>query len=136
MIHNPWIKLQRNRSNAMAFADPQSTTIGATTFSMPRTGSGLTSGSFATSDGNVTMEVSHDRRKRNRHLIKLSQTKTVTDPLIPANSAPTTISVHLVADVPPFGWTATEQLDAIKGLIGTLSASTYADAVKLLGNES
>lgn len=120
----------------MAFADPQSTTIGASTTSLPRTGSGLTSGSFSNADGTVVLEVSHDRKKRNRHMIKLTQTKTVTDPLVPANSAPTSLSVHMVVDVPSFGWTATEQLDVVKGLMGTLSASTYADAVKLLGNES
>lgn len=119
----------------MAFADPQSVPY-STPVSAPRTGSGLSSGSFSNADGTVTLEVSHDRKKRNRHMIKLTHTKSVTDPLVPANSTPTSLSVHLVVDAPVFGWTAAEQLDEVKALIGSLSASTYANAVKLLGNES
>jgi hypothetical protein len=119
----------------MAFSDPQSVTIGSAQ-SLPRTGSGQTSGVFTKDDGTVKLEVSHSLGKRNRRIARVTQTKIVADPLITGTNLRLSSSVYIVVDVPPSGFTVAEQVQIITGLTTWLTASTNANATKLVGGES
>jgi hypothetical protein len=120
---------------AMAFADPQTVTINAVAQTMPRTGSGTNSGSFATNDGTVKLSVSHAYGKRNRRTIRINHSKIAADPLLSEN-VEFSMSSYLVVDVPPRGYTVTEAKQVVDGLVAYLAASTGANITKLLGGES
>lgn len=120
----------------MAFADPQSVTIDGTANSLARTSMGTLSGAFETSDGLLQLEIQHQEKGRTRHLIKLSQEKQVSDPLIPAQNIKAAMSCHLVIDVPPAGYTNAEVQKVVAGLTKFLTDGSGAAVGKLLGNES
>lgn len=122
----------------MAFADPQSVTIGTVpgAVSLPRTGSGTSSGIFTSNDGTAKMSVSHTYGNRTRRVARLDFSKITTDPLTSGNNIAVGMSAYLVVDVPLAGFSVSEQTDVVKGLLGNLSASTYAAVTKLLGGES
>lgn len=124
-------------SNAMAFSDPITITLptgGAKIF--PRVGSGSYSGQFQTADGLRTVQIAHSLKRRNRHTIRLDSKKTVADVVVPTNNTIASMSAYLVIDVPVFGYTTAEMADETNGLLAYLTASTYANVTKLLGNES
>lgn len=118
------------------FADPQSVTINAVPISLPRTGMGLNSGSFSSSDGNTQMVISHTIAKRNRHLLRVNVQKTTTDPLLPSTNTVVSMSAYVVVDVPKNGYSATEQKQVVDALVAYLAASSGANVTKLLGGES
>lgn len=122
----------------MAFADPQDITIAGVATSLPRTGSGPSSGTFASNDGNITLSVQHSRSKggRLRHVYRIEHAKVTTDPFIPANNTQVGMSTYLVVDVPPAGYTVAQQKEVIDGFLAALSASSGSDITKLLGNET
>lgn len=120
---------------AMAFADPQTVTINAVAQTMPRTGSGINSGTFSTNDGTVKLTVSHAYGKRNRRTIRIDHSKIAADPLTSEN-VEFSMSSYLVVDVPPRGYTVTEAKQVVDGLVAYLAASTGANITKLLGGES
>lgn len=120
----------------MAFSDPQSINPGSGAVSLPRTGSGLDTGKFTSSDGLLNFRVSHQFGKRTRRTARLDVSKIVTDPLNPSQNRPVSGSVYVVVDVPPQGFTADEQVKLLAGLSSWLTASTNANAIKLAGGES
>jgi hypothetical protein len=120
----------------MAYADPQSVTIASNTVSLPRTSSGTNSGVFTSNDGTAKLSVSHTFAKRNRHQFRLDFSKIAADPLIAGNNVEYSMSAYLVVDEPPVGFTVAEGTDVVKGLVGLLSASSYAAVTKFLGGEN
>lgn len=120
----------------MAFADPQSVTINAIAKSLPRTSSGPDSGAFTKDDGEVKLSISHAYNKRNRRLIRLDHTKTVTDLLDPTILTPYAMSVHLVVESPKIGYTVAEQKQIVDALVAYLTASSGARVTQLLGGEN
>lgn len=118
------------------FAEPLSLTVGASTVSLPRTGSGMGTGSFATTDGTYRVEVSHTQGRRRRSVIRLRSDKISADPLVPTQNARSNASTYLVLDGPLNGYTAAELQDLVKGLVAYLSSSTYAPVTKLVGGEA
>lgn len=120
----------------MAFADPQSVTINAVPISLPRTGSGPSTGAFTKDDGTVVLSVAHSVGKRTRRTVRLVHSKIAPDPLISAQNIKYSMTAYLVVDVPPTGYTVAEQQDVVDGL--TLWATTGAGAnlLKLLGGEN
>jgi hypothetical protein len=119
----------------MAFADPQSVTVGSAQ-SLPRTGSSLESGHFMSGDQAFSMEVNQQYKTRTRRQARLNQQKIVTDPLFSTQNKRVSASVYLVVDQPQSGFSPTELKDLVKGLLGNLTASSDANLVKLLGGES
>lgn len=119
----------------MAFADPQSVTINAVPISLPRTGSGIDTGTFTSNDGAVKMTVSHQYGKRNRRLVRLDHSKIAADPLTAANVR-YSMSTQLVIDVPVNGYSVTEAKQVLDGFIAALTASSGALETKILGGES
>jgi len=121
----------------MAFADPQSITISGTANSLPRTGSGIGVGGFATSDGSLVMDVRHaPSRLRTSRTIGITIKKYVSDPLRPADNVPVSATIRLVVNQPVQGFTPADLLAAIVGFTNNLTASSNANLTKLLGGEA
>jgi hypothetical protein len=118
----------------MAYTDPQSVTIG-TAQSLPRTGQGLDSGTFTKDDGTVALRVSHSRGKRVRSTARVDFAKIAADPLITGTNLRLGASVYVVVDRPVNGFTPAEIVQVITGLTTWLTASTNANATKLVGGE-
>ena len=119
----------------MALAD-QTVTINSVAISLPRTGSTLTSGQFESSDGLVQEVVSHQKGKRNRHMLRINFSKIAEDPFQSAINAKYSMSAYIVVDVPPVGFTVAEQKQVVDGFISQLNASSGALITKVLGNEN
>nr|QDH89484.1 MAG: hypothetical protein H4Bulk461134_000002 [Leviviridae sp.] len=119
----------------MAYADPQSVTIG-TAQSLARTGSAIDAGTFSKDDGTVQLTISHSRGKRIRRTARINYSKVAADPLITGTNLRLSSSVYVVIDVPVNGFTVAEQVQIITGLTTWLTASTNANATKLVGGES
>jgi len=120
----------------MAFSDPQSVTINAVPMSLPRTGSGSTSGSFSKDDGTVKLSVGHAYGKRTRRTIRIDHSKIAADPYLTDRSVPLSMSAYLVVDTPAIGYTVAEAKQIADGLLAYLTASSGARVTQLLGGES
>lgn len=122
----------------MAFTDPQSVTIGTApgAVSLPRVNTGSDVGKFSNYDSKVDLEVSTVYGKRTRHVARLTYRKVVTDPLVSTTNVIASGTVTVTIDVPPSGFSATEQKDLAKALFGHLTASTDAGLTKLVVGEN
>lgn len=120
----------------MAFADPQSVTINAVANSLPRTSSDVNAGGFTKDDGTVALRVSHQYGRRNRRLIRLDHSKVAADPFLAGTNVKYSMSVQLVVDVPPVGYTVAEQKQIVDALVAYLSATSGAKVTQLLGGEN
>ncbi len=119
----------------MAYTDPQSVTIGSA-YSLPRTGSGINSGTFSDSTGVAKLSVAHQYGKRTRRTARVDFSKIAADPLISSQNIRHSASVYLVIDTPITGFTVAEQVQIITGLTTWLTATTNANATKLAGGEN
>lgn len=122
----------------MAFADPQSVTIGSA-ISLPRVGQSFNSGAFTSADGTTNLRVyqtSVGKGKRYRRTARVDYAKIVADPLITGTNLRISGAVFVTLDVPVNGFTVAEQVQIITGLTTWLTASTNANATKLVGGES
>lgn len=120
----------------MSFADPQSVTVNAVAISLPRTSSGVNSGTFTSSDGATRLSVSHAYGKRTRRTIRLDSSKITSDPLLPTQNVKVSDSVYLVIDTPVAGFTNTEIKQHVDGFLAALTASSGAKITQLLGGEN
>lgn len=129
--------VRTKESNAM-FTDPQSLTkTGGSAKTLPRTSSADNSGQFRTDIGDLVMAITHSYgSKRDRHTLRIVDTKTTADPLITGSSFIASATVSIAVDVPKVGYTITEQQAIIGALTTWLSASSGANPIKLLGGES
>jgi hypothetical protein len=119
----------------MAFSDPQSVTIGSA-ISLPRTGQAIDSGVFSAADGTTVLNISHSRGKRVRRTARVRYDKIVADPIVTGTNLRISATAYIVLDVPVNGFTTAEQVQIITGLTTWLTASTNANATKLVGGES
>jgi hypothetical protein len=119
-------------------SDPLSVTIGSDpgAVSVPRVSTGNGTSRYQSADGLVTLTLSSSYGKRTRRVARVDRTKVSSDVFIPANNVQLSASVYVVFDHPVQGFTSAEMVDMMAGLFGLLTASTNADAVKLLGGES
>lgn len=120
----------------MAFSDPQTVIINGATMSIPRTGTGPSSGAFQDAEGNVKLSVSHAVNKRARRTVRIDNQKVAQDPLFPAANVPYSASVYLVVDTPLVGYSVAEQKALVDGLTAYLTASSGARVSQLLGGEN
>lgn len=123
----------------MAIADPQTVTItGPGTVSLPRTqpvNGPAGAGRFQSSDGTISFDFSNAYGSRTRRLARITYTKTIADPLTPANNVYRSMSFNIVCDIPPVGFTAAECKNVWDGFITQLNASSGAVVTKWLGGE-
>ncbi len=120
----------------MAFTDPQSVTINAVPYSLPRISSGINQGTFQYSDGTVKLGVAHTYGSRVRRTIRLDHQKYAVDPLVSSTNVLRSFSTYLVTDAPLQGYTITEQKQIVDALTAYLTASTGARVTQLLGGEN
>jgi hypothetical protein len=116
--------------------DPQTVTINAVANTLPRTSSGVNSGAFQKDDTTVKLDVSHQYGKRSRRLVKLTHSKIAPDPLISSTNIRYSMSVNLVVDVPPTGYTVAEAKQIVDALTKWCTDSSGANITKLLGGEN
>lgn len=121
----------------MSFTDPQSITIApASALSLPRTSVGDDESEYTSADGLVQLKASHNVGKRIRRMLRVDVSKLTADPFKPAENVRVSMSLYMVFDLPPAGFTATEQLAVYTGFKTQYTASSDALITKLLGGES
>lgn len=120
----------------MALTEPQSVTIASVANSLPRVAVQGNSSTYKSNDGNVTLTISHQYGKRNRHLVRLEHKKIAPDPLISSQNIVHGMACHLVIDTPVTGYTVPQQKEIVDALLGFLTASSSAVITKVAGGES
>jgi len=118
------------------FTDPQSLTVNAVANALPRVTTNQNGAVYSKDDGNLKLSISSAYGKRTRRTARVDLRKTAADPLFPAQNTAYTMSAYIVADVPVVGFTIVEQKQIIDALTAWLTASSGANATKLLGGES
>lgn len=120
----------------MALADPQSVTVGGSAATLARTSTGTNTSSYSKDDGTVLMSVAHNYGRRYRRTARITSNKIATDPLITGVNVRLSASAYVVLDVPSSGFSALEQKELLLAIATWLSASTGANATKLVGGEN
>lgn len=117
--------------------DPQTVTLNSVAVTLPRTSVGENTATYTKDDGTVGLRVSHRKSKgKITTMIRLDTTDVAADPLLAGINREAKTAVWLVIDRPTVGVPISAQLDKAKGLLGALSASSYALLTKVLGGES
>jgi len=123
----------------MALADPvKIKDASGSEVEAPRTGVGDFRSIYTTPDGALTVSVStsETNANRKRHLVRVDVSKLAENALEEDKKQTYSMSVYLVVDRPLNGWTLTDAKKLVEGLVGFLSASSYANTTKVLGGES
>lgn len=123
----------------MALTDPQKFKEAAgTEVTAPRVSSGDFKSVYETSDGltSLSISTSESQSNRKRHLVRIDVEKLSTNVYEESKKQAVSMSVYLVIDRPVNGYTNAEAKKLVEGLVGLLSASTYALVEKVLGGES
>nr|QDH88704.1 MAG: hypothetical protein H4BulkL23319e1256_000002 [Leviviridae sp.] len=118
------------------FADPQTVTINAIANTLPRTQAGIDAGVFSKDDGNVKLSIKDTYASRTRRLARLDIRKVASDPLATGYNKEYNMSVYLVVDHPPVGFSIAEIKQQVDGLTLWLTASSGANVTKLIGGEA
>jgi hypothetical protein len=121
-------------------SDPMSLTIGATTYSLPRTAltseprNNRTVAVYKDSSQTITLTVTQEEtgKSRLRHLVRVEWKKIVADPLTAANDYDQ-VSINYTIDRPLAGFSVADVIAFRAGLAGLL---TDATVTKLFGGES
>jgi hypothetical protein len=120
----------------MAFSDPQSITINAVPYSLPRVSSGVNESKYSSADGLVDLSASHSYGRRNRRVLRVDHSKITADPFIPAQNREESMSCYMVFDLPTVGYSNTEAKQVYTGFKTLFTASSDALIDKILGGES
>lgn len=119
----------------MALTDPQTMTVGSAV-TLPRIRTGNTDAEYVSSDGVVSLLVSHQNGKgRRRSLAKAGRKKVSTDPLTDVKSEIGAV-INISIDRPSVGFTEAELIELVTGAFTWMTASTNANLKKVLGLES
>ena len=123
----------------MALTDPQKfKEVSGTEVTAPRVSTGDFKSVYETSDGlnKLTLSTTESNSNRKRHLVRIDVEKLATNIYEESKKQAVSMSVYLVVDRPVNGYTVAEAKKLVEGLVGLLSASTYALTEKVLGGES
>lgn len=116
----------------MSFTDPQSVTIDAVAYSMPRISTDASKSVYSEATEALKMTVSHQESKgRTRSMVRLDRRVIAADPLTAVNEYKT-VGVYLVIDKPEFGFTIDNIDDIVQGFKTWLST---ANVSKVCGME-
>lgn len=119
--------------------DPQKfKEVAGTEVTAPRVSTGDFKSVYTTSDGlnSLTLSTQDISGERLRHLVRIDVAKLSTNIYEESKKQKVSMSVYLVVDRPANGYTVAEAKKLVEGLVGLLSASTYALTEKVLGGES
>jgi len=121
----------------MSFSDPLSVTVApASAVSLPRTSVGDDESEYTSADGLLQVVASHQYGKRTRRQLRINASKVAPDPFKPAENVKVSMSIYLVVDLPPAGYTATEAKALFDGFRTAFGATSDLMITKLLGGES
>lgn len=120
----------------MAFGDPQKIKVTETEKTLPRVDTGSFKSVYLNDDGTHRLTISTQNGKRKRHVARIDLSKITTDPFDSSQNVEVGTSAYVVIDRPLAGFTNAECKKLVEGLVGFLSASTYAATDKILGSES
>jgi len=123
----------------MALTDPAKFKEEAgTEVEAPRVSTGNFNSEYLTSDGNHALSVSTQETSANRkrHVCRIDSSKLATNIFEESKKQTVSMSAYLVVDRPINGFTVSEAKKLVEGLVGYLSASTYANTEKILGGQS
>jgi hypothetical protein len=123
----------------MAVTDPQKfKEVVGSEVTAPRVSSGDYKSIYSTSDGlnRLTLSTSESNSNRYRHLVRIDVEKLATNIYEESKKQSVSMSVYLVVDRPKNGYSVAEAAKLVEGLVGLLSASSYALTSKVLGGES
>lgn len=119
----------------MAFSDPQTVTINAVPYSLARIVTEARKGIYTDATGVVRMTPSQVANGRLSHVVTLGQSKIAADPISAVNKQ-IAASWQLSAIRPLVGFSTTEMVNGLTALVTWLSASSYANGIKLFNGES
>jgi len=123
----------------MSFSDPLSITIGADSYSLPKTSVGKDSAEYRVHDdaleGDIKVSASHQYGKRTRRVLRVDHSKygSVAGGTV---AVPVSMSCYLVFDLPTLGYPQADVRDIYDGFNTLTDASSGALITKLLGGES
>jgi len=123
----------------MALTDPAKfKEVAGTEVEAPRVSTGNFTSEYSTSDGNnvLTASTQETGAGRKRHVCRIDSSKLTTNIYEESKKQSVSISAYLVVDRPINGFTVAEAKKLVEGLVGFLSASTYANTEKILGGQS
>lgn len=122
----------------MAFADPQTITVSGTTTPLPKVFSSGSESAYTSSDGLISLSANHSVVKQGRHrrLLRVDYAKMTSDPFKPTENVKVNMACYVVFDIPPAGFTITEQTAVYTGFKNQFSATSDLLITKLLGGES
>lgn len=116
-------------------ADPQSVTYNSVAKSLPAISRGADNSVYQLNDtGTIyNLQISHAFKKRNRAVVRLTRTSTVTDPLAPANNIAASMTATMTFDFPTFGLQPTDAQLLGNALVAWL---TSANILKVVNGET
>lgn len=118
----------------MAFADPQSITVNAVAQSMPRVSTTGLKSVYQKADDTYKLTIAHDvNAQRIRTVYRVDNKAIVPDPLTAVNDFQT-LSMYLVVERPPFGFSETNVSQLWAGFKDAVNAAGVV--TKLYGRES
>lgn len=120
------------------FTDPiTDAEMNSSALDLPRIRTDQYGAEYETADNTVKLTISHTANgKRRRHLLKVMQKKTTTDPFIPAQNVEVTASAHIVIDEPLAGFSDTELGYLVEALTTFLAGDTAGNQARLIAGES
>jgi len=120
----------------MALSDPTVVTYNAVATNLPRIKAEGRASTYTSSDGALSLEVSHVvRNGRENSLVKLTHKKVTTDPLFPSQNRPYSMSVHAVVSRPfDQGYSDADATLVYDALTALLVNATFKG--KIMGGES
>lgn len=112
-------------------ADPQSVTYNSVAKSLPAISRGSDSSTYQLNDAGTiyTMAVSHAFKTRNRAVIRLTRTSTVTDPLSSATNISVGMTATMTVDFPSSGLQPSDAQLLANALVGYLTSATVLKIV-------
>lgn len=127
-----------NTGTPPMFTDPISdATINSVALDLPRIRGDGYGAEYETAVGDFKLIMSHTTNgKRRRHLLKINQKKTTTDPFIPAQNVEVRASAHIVIDEPLVGFSDAELGYLIEGLTSFLAGDTGGNTDRFVAGES
>jgi hypothetical protein len=117
------------------FSDPQSVTYATVAKSLPAIGRGEAQSEYKLVDSGVVYDLilGHQFKARTRVFARLRRDSSVSDPLVPANSIPASMTASLTLDFPNAGLTPTDAQALAKALVAWASD---ANLLKLASGET
>ncbi len=118
----------------MAYSDPQVVTINGTAYSLARTITEPRKAVYVDPTLAVRLTPSQVQNGRLSHVVTLGQSKPFTDPSLVVKTVAASWQLSMIR--PLVGFTTAEMVQGLTGLVTWLSASSYANSIKLIEQQS